>query len=223
MFLIIFCVVSPKKYINFVCIFFLQTSSSLLLSSSSGRPLLSCWWGCKIYIYIFICIKGASCFFRISFLVFLIDLKNLSNFRKHISGSMEHTVGEHGKLSMTYQTSYWILPWFKFVDSFLLFSDYFSAPLRKISPGTFAPMPFDASIVYEYIFCSYIFCTKYNKKNFTYITYRTYFFYCSLVVCISENTNTINCQLYKFSSLCRHMVSWCVCVCVEEKCKAHPH
>lgn len=117
-----------------------------------------------------------------------------------------------------YQTSYWILP-----CCFFLF---FSAPLRKISPGTFAPMPFDASIVYEYIFCSYIFAqnTKnQQKKYFTYITYRTYFYYCSLVVCISENTNTINCQLYKFSSLCRHMVLWCVCVCVEEKCKAHLH
>ena len=170
-----FCVVSPKKYIHFVCIFFLQNlRRRCCLRRQAGHCFL--WWGCKIY-------KRCKLFFWHFISCIFNWFKESFKFRKHISGSMKNS-------GWTWKAFYGIRHLIGFfLDLSLLFFLlllFISAPLRNISPGTFAPMPFDASIVYEYIFCSYIFA-KNTKKNFTYITYRTYFYYCSLVVCIREH------------------------------------
>lgn len=82
-FLLFLCGFTQK--IHSFCVYFL--SPNLRRRCCLRRQAGHCFLVGEVAKYI----KGASCFFGISILVFLIDLKNLSKFRKHISGSMKHS------------------------------------------------------------------------------------------------------------------------------------
>lgn len=97
MFLIIFCVVSPKKYIHF-CVYFLFSKPPrcrCCLCRQAGHCFLV--GEVAKYIYINICIKRCKLFFWHFISCIFNWFKESFKFRKHISGSMKHTVGEHWK------------------------------------------------------------------------------------------------------------------------------
>lgn len=78
LFLIIFLCGFTQKIHSFVCIFF-SPNLLVVVVVFVVRQAIAFLLVRLQNIYINIYIKGASCFFGISFLVFLIDLKNLSN------------------------------------------------------------------------------------------------------------------------------------------------
>lgn len=154
-FLLFLCGFTQKIHSFCVYLSFSKPPSSLL-SSSSGRPLLSCWWGCKIY-------KRCKLFFW-HFISFIFNwFKESFKFRKHISGSMKHS-------GWTWKAFYRIRHLIGFLLDlslllfFLFFSFFSGTPQENFSRN------FCSHAIWRFyslwIYFLFIYFCKIYKKNF---------------------------------------------------------